>query len=237
MELRVGDPELKNPMTRTGAIDWPRLQRSFRFGFGLTGLFLSTVALTLAVLAMVAMVVPRWHSTVVASESMEPALQRGDTVLYSEQDLDEVGVGTVVVFDSNDVSVIHRVVDVNPDGTLVTRGDANQSNDSSPVTASELFGAGRVVVPWVGMVRLWWLDGRHELVVATLMVFLIALRGAGLSSERENDPWDGTESTSPSHSWLWSGDLDDESADNRLLGEPQQTEVVAALTLVGGDTT
>lgn len=199
----MGDQERLTRLDEPRGVDWNRLQRSLRFGLGLAGLFLSTVVVTLAVLAMAATLLPRWHSTVVASESMEPALRRGDVVAYSERDISDVGKDSIIVFDDDGVSIIHRVVAVNDDGTLTTRGDANANNDRSPVTATELFGAGRLVVPWIGLPRLWWLEGRYALVVLTVAAVLIALRGSRLTTGAENDPWAGTEPDAVASGWIW----------------------------------
>lgn len=199
----MGDPGLTD-LRRPFVAGADRFQRSFRFGLGLAGMFLSTVVLTLAVLASVAPLAPRWQSTVVASGSMEPALRRGDVVIFHHPSIDDVGKGSVIVFEANGLSIVHRVVDVNPDGTLVTQGDANHVRDSGEVTADEFHGAGEVVVPWIGLPRLWWMEGRHLLVLATVAAVLIALRSSRLTSDPANDPWSGAERPSPATVWLGS---------------------------------
>ncbi len=202
---------------------WPQ----FRFGIGLGALFLSTVVVTLALLAVAATVIPRWHSTIVASSSMEPALRRGDTVVYVEKEIDEVGPPDVIVFDDDDVSTIHRVVSINEDGTLTTRGDNNASNDVSPVTANELHGSGRVVVPWVGMLRLWRTDGRHLLVIAIGLGVALGLRGTRLASGPDADPWAGQPRLTPAFA-LAHAQPDLESTHTTLLRPDRTRELVDA---------
>lgn len=175
-----------------------RLRRQLRFGLGLAGLFVSTVVVTLAVLAVAATVVPRWHSTVVASGSMEPALRRGDTVIYVERTIDEVAIGEIVIFDGgHDVATIHRIVGIDEAGLLTTRGDANPSNDSAPVTADQLRGSGRIVVPWVGLLRLWWMDGRHALVIGIVVAIAFSLRVTRSATAPEADPWPAGSAPTP----------------------------------------
>lgn len=175
-----------------------RFARSFRFGLGLAGMFLSTVVLTLALVAIGATFIPGWHGTVVASGSMEPALRRGDAVIYSERAIEETGEGTVVVFDNeNGISIIHRVTAVNDDGSLTTRGDANQSADSGKLTADRFDGAGRMVVPWIGLPKIWYAEGRYALVVVSITSLLLAVRSARLTSDPLNDPWIGEAAISP----------------------------------------
>lgn len=220
-------------MIRLGPIgtrDQDHFWRQFRFGLGLGALFLSTVVLTLALLAVAATVIPRWHSTVVASGSMEPALRRGDTVVYVEKDIDEVDAPEVIVFDDdNDVKTIHRITSVNEDGTLTTRGDNNPSNDSSPVTADELHGAGRIVVPWVGLLRLWWMDGRHGLVMAIVLGLALALRATRLASGADGDPWAGRPRLTPAHVIAMDA-YDFDSAPTTLIAPERRRELIGAST-------
>lgn len=178
-----------------------RCWQAFRFGVGLAGMFLSTVVLTLAVLASVAPLAPRWSATVVASGSMEPALRRGDVVVYAGRAVDEVGVGSVVVFDSDGRSLVHRVDGIAEDGSLVTKGDANAVRDSGTIDDAELAGAGELVVPWIGLPRLWWHEGHYILVVASAVALLVALRSSRLTSDPANDPWAGQERRSPIGAW------------------------------------
>lgn len=181
-----------------GTEDQDRFWLQFRFGLGLGAIFLSTVVVTLALLAVTATVIPRWHSTIVASGSMEPALRRGDTVVYVEKEIDEVDAPEIIVFDNESgVKTIHRIDEVNDDGTLTTRGDNNPNVDLSHVTADRLHGAGRVVVPWVGLVRLWWIDGRHGLVLAVILGLALGLRATRLASGADSDPWAGQPRLTP----------------------------------------
>ncbi len=179
-----------------------RQRRAIRFGLGLGGVFLSTVVLALAVLAAAAPLVPRWEATVVSSGSMEPALRRGDVVVFADHPIEQTGVGTVVVFDGELSAVVHRVVDVNDDGTLVTRGDANRARDSGAVDATELRGAGELVVPFIGLPRVWLAEGRYDLVGAAVAGLALALWSARLTSDAANDPWRGVARPSPATVWL-----------------------------------
>lgn len=109
------------------------------------------------ILAMVAWVlVPAtllgWTPMVVTSGSMSPLIDRGDVVLI-DTDFGLPDEGSVVAFDHGDGPVIHRVVDATDDHTLITGGDANQNVDTSLVTDQELIGTGRLLVPFIGMIR------------------------------------------------------------------------------------
>jgi signal peptidase I len=103
-----------------------------------------------------------WRPYVVQSASMAPAIRAGDVVLSSPTDDPDLMLGRVVVFDSPsrlDEVITHRVVGVNEDGTLVTRGDNNQSADSEPFDPGEVRGLGRLLVRGAGLPLLWLRDG------------------------------------------------------------------------------
>lgn len=84
--------------------------------------------------------------SVVLSGSMEPALSVDDLVIVRESA--SYAPGEVVVYQSGDILVIHRIVDIDGD-TLITRGDANSIADD-PVSISAVKGKLVGVIPRVG---------------------------------------------------------------------------------------
>lgn len=85
---------------------------------------------------------------VVLSDSMFPYIEAGDLIICKQADPEIVKVGDVISFfdpaSSGDSVVTHRVVEIQTqdDGTLawITRGDANNADDSNPVPAKNLVG-------------------------------------------------------------------------------------------------
>jgi signal peptidase I len=84
----------------------------------------------------------------IAGDSMLPAYHNGEWVYYYTPDKREVQLGDVIVFTktvSGDV-VAHRVVQINPDGTMITKGDHNKGTDQEMgynkgnVTMSQVLG-------------------------------------------------------------------------------------------------
>jgi len=101
----------------------------------------SSLALV-AVLALVALVdggiagTPWYRFVSVEGGSMAPAIARGDLILVAPAPA-KVEPGMILVLRVGGALVTHRVVAVNPDGTFVTRGDANTVDDAwggQPVT-------------------------------------------------------------------------------------------------------
>ena len=130
-----------------------------------------------------------WHTTVVSSGSMSPDLMPGDVISY-RPGVDPLA-GQVVLFQDPgqpEQLVSHRVQRVLPDGSLITRGDANPTPDSTPVPRPNYLGTARLRVPWVGLPVLWWRRECYGAVAAigvgALIVIQLAIpgnRGTGTS--------------------------------------------------------
>lgn len=65
-------------------------------------------------------------TAIVLSGSMEPELSVDDLIFVKAQDGYEVG--DVVVFQSGSSVVVHRIIEMQ-DGTVITKGDANNTDD------------------------------------------------------------------------------------------------------------
>jgi signal peptidase len=99
-----------------------------------------------------------YRQVVVGSGSMAPSLNVADIVVVDEHHEDDVGVGTVIDYDSSSGARIHRVIEVLPDGYL-TKGDANQTADSDVVRPDVVSGVGVFLVPYVGLPYVWYDNG------------------------------------------------------------------------------
>lgn len=75
----------------------------------------------------------------VLTGSMEEALPTGSIILIKEtKDIEE---NDMIFFIAEDGAyVVHRYIDTNEDGTLVTKGDANEYADFAPVTLEQVQG-------------------------------------------------------------------------------------------------
>ena len=152
-------------------------------------------------------VVAGWQPTVVLTGSMAPALQPGDVALIGPA---EAAAGTlpperiVLVADpSRDTGTyLHRLARWEDDGTLVTRGDANRSDDA-PVTADRVLGQVRLVVPVIGLPAVWLRDGAvlplALLLVATWSALAVVLRARALGRATRGVVRDATHSAARRH--------------------------------------
>ena len=121
-----------------------------------------------------------WRPSVVTSASMVPALRPGDVVLVAPQTRRAPVLGAIVLFNRPGANgqVAHRVVAIQPDGRVMTKGDANPLPDSDLLPPGSIRGQVRLVVPQVGALRLittpYWRDGVAWLVLLVASV-LVAL--------------------------------------------------------------
>lgn len=140
--------------------------------------YLSTLG-WLAWWVLIAIVMPFWSPVAITSNSMAPRISIGDLVILAPVDPgDELVPGTVVTFAVADGRLItHRVVAVREDGTYTTRGDANPVADSTPVDPDDVYGRGRLLIPYVAGPLVWMREGQWLRLAAWLGVTALALDG------------------------------------------------------------
>ncbi len=105
-----------------------------------------------------------WSPSVVLTGSMLPAIAPGDIVVTGKLDPAALKAGHVIRFvdpSRPERSLLHRIVRINDDGTFVTRGDANGSEDSTAVPAANITGMARLRVPLVGLPVVWLRQGEY----------------------------------------------------------------------------
>jgi signal peptidase I len=144
---------------------------------------------------------------IVQGNSMYPALQSGDIVMFKAVGQKRIENGTVIVFVQSDTGVtmldsllkpivIHRVVGalVQGDGTIcyTTKGDNNGLNDPSVVEADHVLGTPLLVIPKVGLLLLFMISPQG--LVATIGVITLLYLGSyewKLNEEREKEAFLG----------------------------------------------
>ncbi|MGF1663262.1 MAG: S24/S26 family peptidase [Kineosporiaceae bacterium] len=95
-----------------------------------------------------------WQPRLVVSGSMSPGIDPGDVVVTAPRGLPGGPLpGTIVAVQDGDrgaSTYLHRVVSREPDGSVVTRGDANPSPDHPAIHPEHVLGEARLVIPMVG---------------------------------------------------------------------------------------
>lgn len=118
--------------------------------------FVSTFVTTLIVIVAVAAVVIRvigWNMFTVDSYSMTPAYPINSLIIVETVDPEEIQVGDVITFVVNEdgLLVTHRVTAIDRSNqTFTTKGDANETEDASPVLWSNVVGRVFIGIPYLG---------------------------------------------------------------------------------------
>lgn len=115
------------------------------------------VLLGLVVLLAVALVGVRLFGVeifVVLSGSMQPAYRTGSVIYVTEKDAETLEAGDVITFRlDGDTTATHRITEVTEkDGEIAfrTKGDANELEDASLVSASQVLGTPVFTIPYLG---------------------------------------------------------------------------------------
>lgn len=114
--------------------------------------------------------------SIVATESMVPTIKRGAIIIVKEKNFDNVQVGDVVVYKSEQyqIYIVHRVIEINDDGQLITQGDNNSSPDTELVSAEKFHG---VVVNNFNFLNLGQLvlKDRNLIFMFVILIFIIMI--------------------------------------------------------------
>lgn len=128
-----------------------------------------------------------WQPTVITGHSMEPSIVRGDVIIVRPAPPEAYVRGAVITFvDPNRPGrlITHRVVGVDPDGRLRTKGDNNHDADPTPIDRLSVKGRAVLRIPFAGAPVVWVMDGRWLPLAATAAVLLAAVRTALAPGER-----------------------------------------------------
>ena len=156
------------------------------------------IALIIAVIALVVpLSVPRllgYQIYNVVSPSMEPAIPEGSVVYVKAVDPAAVEAGDVIAFHDGESVVVHRVVANRTSvGELVTKGDANNVEDLSPVPYDAVFGREEFHIPrWGSFMAIYStaMGKIYLLLAAACGVMLNMLAGRMRERRREQEEFD-----------------------------------------------
>ena len=116
------------------------------------------VILTISIICMLPVTVPRlfgFQIFGVISPSMEPAVKTGSIVYVLDADPKDIEAGDIIAFYRKGEVVMHRaVLNDRTNGKITTKGDANDSEDISPVPYRDLIGKVRLHIPYLGSLLL-----------------------------------------------------------------------------------
>lgn len=76
----------------------------------------------------------------VITESMEPAIEKDSIVVIKKCDIDSIKENDIICFRYGDNDIIHRVVSIDKNKEIQTKGDNNKRNDDILVSSDMLVG-------------------------------------------------------------------------------------------------
>ena len=85
---------------------------------------------------------------IVMSGSMEPMIHTGSLAVIV-RNVPSIEMGDIILYQKDDLLILHRVIDQSKD-SYITKGDANDSSDLSPVELSQVKGKYIFNIPYLG---------------------------------------------------------------------------------------
>ena len=95
---------------------------------------------------------------IVGSGSMQPSLNVGDMVIITKASINDVAEGDIIAYVSEQGIVVHRVYKIVKHENkylVITKGDANNEPDSTPVDERLIIGKVVATIPKVGLLQLY----------------------------------------------------------------------------------
>ena len=121
--------------------------------------FVGTTLVLFVIVVMIPLTLPKlfgYKIYSILSESMEPVYPVGSAVFVKPAEAEQVKTGDPIVFTlgaASDMVVAHRIFEVDEASqTFITKGDANNAPDPSPVSFDRLIGKITFCVPHLGRI-------------------------------------------------------------------------------------
>ena len=120
----------------------------------------------------------------VPTESMEPTIRAGETVLIKKGGFEKTKVGDIIVYKNNEENkyIIHRVTRILEDGTLRVKGDndyTNPSEDNVIITKDNYYGKYVSTVNFLNLKSL--VKNKNFILPICILIYLIAVVSEGIS--------------------------------------------------------
>ena len=143
--------------------------------------FIGTAIIIIVIVLCLSLIIPRVFgisSYTVLTGSMEPSVPVGSVVYAKAIEPSALETGDIVVFydGRNDIPVTHRVVEnQTEDAQIITKGDANESTDITPIPYQNVIGKVVLHLPVLGrlLVLLGSLAGKAAALAFILGGFLL----------------------------------------------------------------
>lgn len=143
-----------------------------RFGLSIVSTFCVSTVIVLLGWVLIPTLFVAWNASAIESGSMEPAIERGDVVVFQPAQSSPLASESVIRFRLSDSegTVVHRIVDHDAASDVyTTQGDANPTVDSDLVPFEQIEGVGALLVPLIGYPLLWVQERQYLFLVLTAL--------------------------------------------------------------------
>lgn len=144
---------------------------------------LGQIILILVILICIPLTVPSifgYGTFNVVSGSMEPAIKTGSLVYVKQVEPAEVIAGDVIAFyspNNTEAVITHRVVEnQSASQEFITKGDANEVEDTTPIPYTHLIGRVEVSIPYMGNILAGFVNGNGKIVIVGVVVLSVLLQ-------------------------------------------------------------
>ena len=121
----------------------------------------------------------------VTTGSMRPAINEGSLcAVNTKTPFEDIVQGDVIVFRLGELRVTHRVAEVTDKG-LVTKGDANNNNDSTLVDRDNYIGKNVFTIPGLGVLMLM-IRTRKGMILTIAAIIAVTAAGMLLDSSYDD---------------------------------------------------
>ncbi len=119
----------------------------------------------------------------VATGSMADTIQIGDAVIVELTN--DVKENDIIVYKEDDNFITHRLIGIDENGKILTKGDANNSEDK-PIESSQILGKVIYIIPKLGTLRKAILSPQVLILITTLIILLgVALKITTNTEEKD----------------------------------------------------
>ena len=120
---------------------------------------ITTIPLIIFVVCVLCLIsgIFRYQMISIGSNSMNPVIQRGDTIIF-DKEYKKVKKGDILVFSNDGVIVVHRVIEIKNNGGKIyyrTKGDNNRVADQDLISHDQIIGIMKWRIPYIGYPSVW----------------------------------------------------------------------------------
>lgn len=114
-----------------------------------------------------------YASMIVITGSMNGTIDEGDLIIIKKAN-DYKLTDIVTYIEKNGTVTTHRLINYGPEeGTFITKGDANPSEDIFPLAVDQIAGKVVAVIPKIGIVFNWMLHGGGIIYILSIIAVMV----------------------------------------------------------------